>query len=286
MSIKNWFVRSEAIKNKEQGTLVYAHYLIDEYHPNHKSRTKVHILHNNPVQVALTAIDQAYRIDKRNAQQRKGGRPVSSYTQSFVFALPETIKLTKTQWRGVSKAIINDLATQLDIPAKTLLNHCSLVLHQQTNPHLNIIVSRGIDERSYQQELTRPSTTNLLKRTFNKAMLDLGYSFEDYQPKSKANKKLKRWQELNHKEKTINKAKKQLEKLIQASQSNDTKNINRQTNRLNKTIDQLSPSDVLEADKQQALDEIRSALGELKETNQKPVLTEENQNKLRRYSND
>lgn len=282
MSIKNWFVRSEAVKNKEQGTLAYAHYLIDEHHPNHKNRTKVHILHNNPVQVALNAIDQAYQIDKRNAQQRKGGRPVSSYMQSFVFALPETVKLTKTQWRSVSKAIINDLATRLDIPAKTLLNHCSLVLHQQANPHLNIIVSRGVDERSYQQELTRPSTTNLLKRTFNKAMLDLGYSFEDYQPKSKPNKKLKRWQELNHKEKTINKAKKQLEKLIQASQSNDTKNINRQTNRLNKTIDQLSPSDVLEADKLQALDEIRSALGELEEINHKPVLSEENRRKLRR----
>lgn len=145
-----------------------------------------------------------------------------------------------------------------------------------------MIVSRGIDGRSFQQQLTRPSTTNLLKRTFNKAMLNCGYSFEDYQPKNKPNKKLKRWQELDYKEKTINKAKKQLEKLIQASQSNDTKNINRQTNRLNKTIDQLSPSDVLEADKQQALDEIRSALGELEESNQKPVLTEENQYKLRR----
>ena len=149
-----------------------------------------------------------------------------------------------------------------------------------------MIVSRGIDGRSFQQQLTRPSTTNLLKRTFNKAMLNCGYSFEDYQPKNKPNKKLKRWQELDYKEKTINKAKKQLEKLIQASQSNDTKNINRQTNRLNKTIGQLSPSDVLAADKQQALDDIRLALSELEDTNQKPVLTEENQYKLRRENYD
>ncbi|HBN6182381.1 hypothetical protein [Vibrio parahaemolyticus] len=282
MSIKNWFVRSEPIKNKEQGALAYAHYLQDENHPNHKNRTTVQVLHNQPVQTALNAIDQAYLLDKNNAKAQKGGRPTSSYMQSFVFSVPETTKLTKKQWTGISKALIRELAIRLDIPADTLLKNCSLVLHHQKNPHLNMIVSRGFDGRSFQQQLTRPSTTNLLKRTFNKAMLNCGYSFEDYQPKNKPNKKLKRWQELDYKEKAINKAKKQLEKLIQASQSNDTKNINRQTNRLNKTIDQLSPSDVLEADKQQALDEIRSALGELEETNQKPVLTEENQYKLRR----
>lgn len=282
MSIKNWFVRSEAITGKEQGALAYAHYLQDEHHPNHQNRTKVHILHNNSVQLALKAIDQAYLIDKHNAKARKGGRPVSSYMQSFVFAIPESVKLTKEQWRGISKAIINDLAERLEIPPKTLLNHSSLVLHQQANPHLNIIVSRGIEGRTYQQALTRPSTTNLLKRTFNKVMLDLGYSFEDYQPKSKPNKKLKRWQELNEKEKTINKAKKQLEKLIQASKSGDLKNVNRQTNRLNKTIDQLSPSDVLAADKQHALDEIRLALGELEDTEHRSVLSAENRKKLRR----
>ena len=282
MSIKNWFVRSEPIKNKEQGALAYAHYLQDENHPNHKKRTTVQVLHNQPVQTALNAIDQAYLLDKKNAKAQKGGRPTSSYMQSFVFSVPETTKLTKTQWTGISKALISELAIRLDIPANILLKNCSLVLHHQKNPHLNMIVSRGIDGRSFQQQLTRPSTTNLLKRTFNKAMLNCGYSFEDYQPKNKPNKKLKRWQELDYKEKTINKAKKQLEKLIQASQSNDTKNINRQTNRLNKTIGQLSPSDVLAADKQQALDDIRLALSELEDTNQKPVLTEENQYKLRR----
>ncbi len=71
MSIKNWFVRSEPITNKEQGALAYAHYLQDEHHPNHKKRTTVQVLHNQPVQAALNAIDQAYLLDKQNAQTQK-----------------------------------------------------------------------------------------------------------------------------------------------------------------------------------------------------------------------
>ncbi|MEZ8627827.1 hypothetical protein AB6D75_18745 [Vibrio splendidus] len=282
MSIKNWFVRSESITNKEQGALAYAHYLQDEHHPNHKKRTTVQVLHNQPVQAALNAIDQAYLLDKKNAQAQKGGRPISSYMQSFVFSVPETTKLTKTQWRGISKALISELATRLDIPSKTLLKNCSLVLHHQKNPHLNIIVSRGIDGRSFQQKLTRPSTTNLLKRTFNKAMLNCGYSFEDYQPQHKPNKKLKRWQELNHKEQLISKAQKQLEKLTIANQKDDVKNINRQTNRLNKTIDQLSSTDHLEISRQKALDEIRLAVDGLEASTEQPILTVQNRNKLRR----
>ncbi len=202
--------------------------------------------------------------------------------QSFVFSVPETTKLTKTQWRGISKALISELATRLDIPSKTLLKNCSLVLHHQKNPHLNIIVSRGIDGRSFQQQLTRPSMTNLLKRTFNKAMLNCGYSFEDYQPKHKTNKKLKRWQELNHKEQLIAKAQKQLEKLTIANQKDDVKNIKRQTNRLNKTFDQLGPTEQLESGKQKALDQIRLAVYGLEASAEQPILTEQNRNKLRK----
>lgn len=113
-------------------------------------------------------------------------------------------------------------------------------------------------------------------------MLNCGYSFEDYQPKHKPNKKLKRWQELSDKEQLIAKAQKQLEKLTIASQKDDFKNINRQTNRLNKTIDQLGSPEQLETNRQKALDEIRLAVDGLEASTDQPILTEQNQNKLRR----
>lgn len=281
MTIKNWFVRSEAITEKEQGALAYAHYLQDHNHPNHKDRTTVQVIHNQPVQIALNAIQQAYTIDQRNAQAQKGGRPISSYMQSFVFSVPESTHLTKTQWKCISKTLIKELATRLDITPKTLLENCSLVLHQQQNPHLNIIVSRGINGRSFQQQLTRPSTTNLLKRTFNKAMLDCGYSIEDYTPKHKPNKKLKRWQELNNKEQLIKKAYNQLKKLTLAKKDGDIKNINRQTNRLNKTIEKVTISDVLDIEKQKILDEISLAVNGIETSDNKPITQLKNQNKIR-----
>ncbi|NGZ68710.1 coiled-coil domain-containing protein 22 [Vibrio aestuarianus subsp. cardii] len=296
MAIKNWFVRSEAITDKALGAIRYARYLTDENHPNHKVKTTILHIHSRPVDIALTAIKEAYNADLNNAKKQKGGRPTSSYLQSFVFSLPADVLLNDEQWKEVSKTLVKDLAERLNISTKQILKYSSLVLHKQSNPHLNLIVCRTMNGQSFQQSLTRPSTTNLLKTSFNRELIRCGYDFQDYKPKSKRNKRLKRWEEITDKEKIIDdkhqslktvqlvirKLNNQLKKLVLAYRTEDQKNIKRQQNRLNRTIEQLEPDELTALQKNSSLEEIRQKLSQLGDETGEEIITNYNKSKLRR----
>ncbi|EGR0502826.1 hypothetical protein ACOB62_003417 [Vibrio cholerae] len=296
MAIKNWFVRSEAITDKALGSIRYARYLTDEKHPNHKGKTSILNIHSKPVDIALKAIKEAYNADLNNAKKKKGGRPTSSYLQSYVFSLPVDVVLSNDQWKEVSKALLKDLAERLNISTKQLLKYSSLVLHQQSNTHLNLIVCRTMDGQSFQQALTRPSTTNLLKTSFNRELIKCGYDYQDYKPKAKRSKRLKRWEELTEKEKLIDdkhqslktvhsvirKLNNQLKKLVLAYRTEDQKNIKRQQTRLNRTIEQLEPEELTALQKNSSLEQVRNQLTQLENETGKDIITDKNKSKLRR----
>ncbi|MCW8335631.1 hypothetical protein [Vibrio paucivorans] len=295
MSIKNWYVRNESIKNKAQGCLAYAHYLKDPKHPNHKNKTTIEIIHNSPVNVALLAIEQAYEADLKNQSKGKGGRSISSFMQSFVFSLPDNIELSSEEWKEISKEILIELAIKMGIEPKLLLKYSSFVLHKQSNTHLNVIISRNIEGKSFQQLLTRPSATNLLKKAFNASVLKCGYDFKDYKPKRRPNRKLKRWEELKEKEEYVsvkkvelkeveNKiqlANKQLAKLKVAIEDNNNKDLNRQKNRLNRTIEKIEPTSYEETYEKQ-LQELREEIERIEPLTNKPILTIKNRIKMTR----
>lgn len=296
MAIKNWFVRSEAITDKALGAIRYARYLTDENHPNHSKKTTINYIHGRPVDIALIAIKEAYNADLVNAKKQKGGRPTSSYLQSFVFSLPADVELNNEQWKNISKALIKDLADRFNVSTKQLLKYSSLVLHKQNNPHLNLIVCRTMDGQSFQQALTRPSTTNLLKASFNRELIKCGYDYQDYKPKAKRSKRLKRWEELTEKEKIIDdkhqslktvhsvirKLNNQLKKLVLAYRTEDQKNIKRQQNRLNRTIEKLEPEELTALQKNSSLEEIRQKLSQLGDETEKEIITNHSKLKLRR----
>ncbi|ELI1916363.1 hypothetical protein RFA49_003266 [Vibrio cholerae] len=296
MAIKNWFVRSEAITDKALGAIRYARYLTDENHPNHSKKTTINNIHGRPVDIALIAIKEAYNADLVNAKKQKGGRPTSSYLQSFVFSLPDDVVLNDEQWKEVSKALLKDLAERLNISTKQILKHSSLVLHKQNNPHLNLIVCRTMYGRSFQQSLTRPSTTNLLKTSFNRELIKCGYDYQDYKPKAKRSKRLKRWEELTEKEKLIDdkhqslktvhsvirKLNNQLKKLVLAYRTEDQKNIKRQQTRLNRTIEQLEPEELTALQKNSSLEQVRKQLTQLENEIGKDIITDKNKSKIRR----
>ena len=293
MSIKNWFVRNEAINNKAQGCLAYAHYLQDPQHPNHINKTEINILHNSPIKTAVLAIEQAYAVDQSNHSKGKGGRSISSFMQSYVFSLPENINLSDEDWKRISKEIIIQLSKKINLDPKILMKYSSFVLHKQSNTHLNLIVCRCIEGKTYQQLLTRPSATNLLKRCFNASVLKCGYNFEEYKPKRKVNKKLSRWQELNEKEhfislreielekinNRINIANNQLAKIKVSINENNDKDFKRQTNRINKTINNLSPIDQAENIQ---LEQLSKEIEKLEMSNNRVILSVENKRKLKR----
>ncbi|EKL00836.1 hypothetical protein [Vibrio cholerae] len=296
MTIKNWFVRSEAITDKALGAIRYARYLTDENHPNHSKKTTINNIHGRPVDIALIAIKEAYNADLVNAKKQKGGRPTSSYLQSFVFSLPVDVELNNEQWKNISKALIKDLANRLNVSTKQLLKYSSLVLHKQSNTHLNLIVCRTMDGQSFQQPLTRPSTTNLLKTSFNRELIRCGYNYQDYKPKAKRSKRLKRWEELTEKEKLIDskhqnlktvhsvirKLNNQLKKLVLAYRTEDQKNIKRQQNRLNRTIEQLEPEELTALQKNSSLEQVRNQLTQLENETGKDIITDKNKSRLRR----
>lgn len=93
MAIKNWFVRSERVKDTHIGLIKYGKYLINLEHANHKNTSSIIPIYGNIEGFIRTCSNEAVSLDLDNSQ-KKGGRPVQSYAQSFVFSLPDAVKKT------------------------------------------------------------------------------------------------------------------------------------------------------------------------------------------------
>ncbi|WP_205903768.1 hypothetical protein, partial [Pseudomonas viridiflava] len=81
--------------------------------------------------------------------QKKGGRPVQGYAQSFVFGLPPSVqKPTPEQWKSITNDILKELAKKLGIEVTDFKGKIFANVHEQDNPHLNLVVSRIINGKS------------------------------------------------------------------------------------------------------------------------------------------
>ena len=90
MSIKNWTVTTQRVKKKSEGLSEYASYLISQKHENHKN-TEIYALFNSEHNKFLNdTINEVLDFDAKN---KKGGRKVESFAQSFNFILPPPHKL-------------------------------------------------------------------------------------------------------------------------------------------------------------------------------------------------
>ncbi|HGN1517478.1 TPA: hypothetical protein ACKROA_007011, partial [Pseudomonas aeruginosa] len=97
-TIKNWFVRSERVKDKHNGIIKYGKYLVDANHPNHTKTSSIIPIFGNMDNFIKRVSSEAIGLDISNSQ-KKGGRPVQSYAQSFVFGLPPSVKKpTPDEW--------------------------------------------------------------------------------------------------------------------------------------------------------------------------------------------
>ena len=103
--IKNWTVISQRVKDRQDGLVTYSKYLLDEKHKNHsKNGTRIVPLHGNVNTFVKNSICETLDFDMSN---KKGGRKVESYAQSFVLGLPDTVqKPTNEQWKKISADII------------------------------------------------------------------------------------------------------------------------------------------------------------------------------------
>ena len=275
MAIKNWFVRSERLHSKSSGLITYGSYLIDKEHKNHKGKTTaIHDMYGNVTDFIQTSAREAIELDLKNAQA-KGGRPVDSYAQSFVLTLPDGVhKPSCEQWKAITKDVLLDAFKKLNKTPKEMKGHFFANVHDQKNPHLNILISKVVDGQSL-RAVNQVGIIGAMKKSFNASVLKhCGIDYKDYEPlKTNVGKSLPRWQleqqnkineklsELDIKETVldtrINDLKKlnklsfmlnnQLIKWMHAVKTSDIKDESRQENRIKKTVEELSELNISDA---------------------------------------
>lgn len=266
MTIKNWFVRSERIKDKHGGLIKYGKYLVNMEHANHKNTESIIPVYGNIENFIRTCSNEAVSLDLENSQ-KKGGRPVQSYAQSFVFSLPPSVvKPTPDEWKSITSDILKELAKKLDIDINDFKGRVFANVHDQDNPHLNLVVSRVVQGKTL-KALDQKGTIGVAKKAFNAASLArCGLDVSAYEPlQTNTGPHLAKWQLLQkNSEKALEaielkskafdddvvKTKEygklsamlnnQIVKWIFSIGSGDITNENRQKNRIEKTTEELS----------------------------------------------
>ncbi|MCF9945330.1 hypothetical protein J7994_23710, partial [Vibrio parahaemolyticus] len=144
--IKNWTVTSEAVKNKTSGLIKYINYLNNPNIDKHANTEIKNIFkdHRKGSKFIKKCAEEAISLDLKNAENGKGGRPVDSYAVSFDFILPKnTIRPTEDQWKAIAKDIFKVVKSGVD--GNLTQDHVYMNIHDQDNPHLNLVVSKIID---------------------------------------------------------------------------------------------------------------------------------------------
>lgn len=170
MSIKNWIVTTERVKNKSAGLSEYTSYLISSKHKNHKN-TEIYSLFNSEHNKFITnAINETLDFDAKN---KKGGRKVESFAQSFNFILPPPHKPTKEQWQDIGFELLKTVHSELQIKGDFIkfVRSCFVNVHDQANPHINMLIPR-IYNGERLADLDRKNLLAKVKLQFNKSVLE------------------------------------------------------------------------------------------------------------------
>ena len=125
MNIKNWTVTTQRIKNKGDGLAEYASYLVSQKHQNHRE-TNIIPISGSFNSFVNNTIKETLEFDKNN---KKGGRKVESYAQSFNFILPPPHKPTISQWENITKDLLVTLCNELNIKEKTNMALIDAIYH-------------------------------------------------------------------------------------------------------------------------------------------------------------
>lgn len=189
--LKNWTVISKPIKDKGTGLKKYLRYLVSEKHKNHVNKTTIKPILGDIDRFHLKTIFQITKQELQTAKAKKGGRGFNSFAQSIVFSLPPDLPtpITSQQWKLISKDIVTELKAFLDLTNTELKDHLFINVHDQDNPHLNLVISKVINGVT-RKELQQKSIVRVLKQAFNLSVLKhTGLDHSQYQPKTKRKKR-------------------------------------------------------------------------------------------------
>jgi|CXWL01.2.fsa_nt_gi hypothetical protein len=193
---KNWTVISQRVKERQDGLVTYSKYLLDEKHKNHsKNETRIVPLHGKMNEFVKSSICETLDFDMSN---KKGGRKVESYAQSFVLSLPDTVqKPTDEQWKRISGDIIRAAHKHLkpDEPVNDFGRKCFSNLHDQDNPHMNLLIPR-IYKGERLDKLDKKGMILAMKQAFNASVMKhCNINYDNFKPERPGRgKRLLEWQ--------------------------------------------------------------------------------------------
>ncbi|HHG2232143.1 TPA: hypothetical protein ACPVYN_002429 [Vibrio parahaemolyticus] len=262
MGIKNWTVTVESVKSTAAREL----YLLNLNHKNHSNTSRIINIWGNK----QTSLNIQYQCEKRKLTQllnRKGGRPPLP-AMEYVFALPKGIRPTEQQWQSILKIIVANLSRSIGLKPKDFNGIVRAVLHQQqqndgirgTGDHLHVLFGKFTNDGKYLRELQKKGAIHITKQAFNLAVkTELGICHTDYIVQNNfsktAKKRAPQWRvkaarQHEDQEKRLflirrnfEKVLKQCEKWLKAFELEDKVQMNRQYNRIIKSLDQLNNQD-------------------------------------------
>lgn len=169
MSIKNWTVTTERVKGKSDGLSEYTSYLNSSKHKNHKNTEIIPLFGYNYNDFLNKTIQETVNFDANN---KKGGRKVESWAQSFNFILPPPHKPTADEWKNIGRDLLQTVHKELGITTdiNKFAKACFMNVHDQSNPHLNFLVPRILDGQRL-ADLDRKNVLAKLKVQFNRSVL-------------------------------------------------------------------------------------------------------------------
>lgn len=194
MGIKNFTVTTQRVKDKADGLIGYANYLNNEKAPSHKN-TKILHIGNNFDDFLKNTIINTMNFDNDN---KKGGRKVESYAQSFNFILPPDVpNPSLDQWKLIYRDLILKAKDTLEIKGgnKSFARNCYANIHDQANPHLNLLIPRIYDKERL-HTLDQKKLLGELKKEFNRSVMQhCNIDFKSYKPNQQnVGKRRKKWQ--------------------------------------------------------------------------------------------
>ncbi|UTT85422.1 hypothetical protein LZI70_03840 [Vibrio pelagius] len=257
MMLKNWTVTTQAVKGGARGIINRERYFLSAAHPNHQNTERlISLIGNKETTARIAASGERYKLYQQ-LNQKKGGRPLSSYAMEYCLTLPKGYRPSPKQWQLIiidcCKAISELLALD-KCEMELFQKQIRAVLHQQfqkkgsgAGDHVHLVIGKVLDYRVL-RELQQRKVTKVLKHAFNCAVLNhFGVSHTDYKPYELSRGKrlstvkyqYRKASETLKSQKLISKLQEQADKWLLSLESGDLKQQRRQRNRIASTVLEL-----------------------------------------------
>ncbi len=255
--LKNWTVTTQPVRLASDGIMMRERYLLNTKHANHKyTEDLISLFGCADTSKRIVLAGEQFRLNQQ-LNNRRGGRPLSSYAMEYCLTLPKGYRPTAEQWQSIVKDCCLALARLCKLNKSEFAQYrqqIRAVLHQQnqdgtkgSGDHVHLIIGKVIGERVL-IELQQKRATKLIKQAFNGAVLQhVGIDHRTYEPIEKEKgRRLSTWQYQHQKatealdiEKIIKKMQSQFDKWIKAKEEHNERQQHRQKNRLLKTYEEL-----------------------------------------------